>query len=223
MSGSPVMPIRVLLVDDHPIVRQGLARLISQEADLEVCGEAGDVPAALQAVGDLSPDIVVADLSLKEGSGIDLIKTLRSQSSDIPILVLTMHEESFYAERALRAGARGYLTKQEASEKILTAIRQVVLGEIYVSDRLSPKLLQRLITGAPNTDDPLVSRLSDRELQVFLLIGEGRGTQEIATQLHLSVKTIETYRAHLKEKLDLRDARELVQYAIRWVVTHGPK
>jgi DNA-binding NarL/FixJ family response regulator len=215
--------IRVLLVDDHPIVRQGLARLISQEADLEVCGEAGDVPTAVQLVGDLSPDVVVADLSLKEGSGIDLIKTLRSQSSDVAVLVLTMHEESFYAERALRAGARGYLTKQEASEKILTAIRQVFDGELYVSDRLSPKLLQRLITGAPNSDDPLVSRLSDRELQVFLFIGEGRGTQEIADQLHLSVKTIETYRANLKQKLELRDARELVQYAIRWVVIHGPK
>jgi len=216
-------PTRVLLVDDHPIVRQGLARLISQEEDLDVCGEAGDVPGAIQAVNDLHPDIVVADLSLNEGSGIDLIKTLRTQSPEIPILVLTMHEESFYAERALRAGARGYLTKQEASEKILTAVRQVVRGELYVSDRLSPKLLQRLITGAPDSDDPLVSRLSDRELQVFLLIGEGRGTQEIADQLNLSVKTIETYRAHLKEKLDLKDARELVQYAIRWVVIHGPK
>lgn len=216
-------PTRVFLVDDHPIVRQGLARLLSHEADLEVCGEAGDVASAIQAVNELRPDVVVADLSLQEGSGIDLIKTLRTQTPDIPVLVLTMHEESFYAERALRAGARGYLTKQEASEKILTAIRQVVHGDLYVSDRLSPKLLQRLITGAPNTDDPLVSRLSDRELQVFLFIGEGRGTQEIADQLHLSVKTIETYRANLKEKLDLRDARELVQYAIRWVVLHGPK
>ena len=216
-------PTRVLLVDDHPIVRQGLARLISHEADLDVCGEAGDVPSAIQAVNDLKPDVVVADLSLKEGSGIDLIKTLGTQSSEIPILVLTMHEESFYAERALRAGARGYLTKQEASDKILTAIRQVVRGDIYVSERLSPKLLKRLISGAPDEEDPLVSRLSDRELQVFLMIGEGHGTQQIASQLNLSVKTIETYRAHLKEKLDLRDARELVQYAIRWVVSHGPK
>lgn len=215
--------IRVLLVDDHPIVRQGLARLIGQEADLDVCGEAGDVPSAVQAVNELKPDVVVADLSLKEGSGIDLIKTLSAQSSETPVLVLTMHEESFYAERALRAGARGYLTKQEASEKILTAIRQVFRGEIYVSERLSPKLLKRLITGAPDDEDPLVSRLSDRELQVFLMIGEGHGTQQIASQLNLSVKTIETYRAHLKEKLDLRDARELVQYAIRWVVSHGPK
>jgi DNA-binding NarL/FixJ family response regulator len=214
---------RVLLVDDHPIVRQGLARLISAEADLDVCGEAGDVPSAVQAVNELKPDVVVADLSLKEGSGIDLIKTLSSQSSTVPILVLTMHEESFYAERALRAGARGYLTKQEASEKILSAIRHVVRGDIYVSDRLSPKLLKRLITGSPDEDDPLVARLSDRELQVFLLIGEGHGTQQIASQLNLSVKTIETYRAHLKEKLGLRDARELVQYAIRWVVSHGPK
>ena len=216
-------PTRVLLVDDHPIVRQGLARLIGQEADLEVCGEAGDVPSAVQAVNELKPDVVVADLSLKEGSGIDLIKTLGVQASETPLLVLTMHEESFYAERALRAGARGYLTKQEASDKILTAIRQVVRGDIYVSERLSPKLLKRLITGVPDEEDPLVSRLSDRELQVFLMIGEGHGTQQIASQLNLSVKTIETYRAHLKQKLDLRDARELVQYAIRWVVSHGPK
>jgi DNA-binding NarL/FixJ family response regulator len=214
---------RVFLVDDHPIVRQGLARLIASEPDLEVCGEADDVPSAVRAINELSPDVVVADLSLKQGSGIDLIKTLQTQSPQIPILVLTMHEEPFYAERALRAGARGYLTKQEASEKILTAIRQVVGGEIYVSDRISPQLLKRLISGAPDEDDPLVSRLSDRELQVFLMIGEGLGTQEIADQLNLSVKTIETYRAHLKEKLNLKDARELVQYAIRWVVTHGPK
>jgi len=214
---------RVMLVDDHPIVRQGLAQLIVQEPGFTVCGEASDVPGAVQMARETSPDVVVADLSLREGSGIDLIKTLCAQAPQVPVLVLTMHEESFYAERALRAGARGYLTKQEASEKILTAIRHVLRGDIYVSDRLSPKLLKRLIAGTPDDDEPLVSKLSDRELQVFLLIGEGRGTQEIADQLHLSVKTIETYRAHLKEKLGLKDARELVQYAIRWVVSHGPK
>jgi DNA-binding NarL/FixJ family response regulator len=214
---------KVFLVDDHPIVRQGLARLLSAESDLEVCGEAEDEPTALQALHEAKPDILVVDLSLKKGSGIDLIKSVRVQFPELPVLVLTMHEESFYAERALRAGARGYLSKQEASEKILTAIRSIIKGEIYVSDRLSPKLLRRLITGSPDDDEPLISRLSDRELQVFLLIGQGRGTQEIADDLNLSVKTIETYRAHLKVKLGLKDARELVQYAIRWVLSHGPK
>jgi DNA-binding NarL/FixJ family response regulator len=168
--------------------------------------------------------VVVADLSLKDGSGIELIKMLRSQACEIPILVLTMHEEPYYAERALRAGARGFLTKREASEKILSAIRQVAKGELYVSERLSSGLINRLISGVAEDDDQsLTSRLSDRELEVFLLIGEGQGTQDIADRLHLSVKTIETYRAHLKEKLNLRDARELVQYAIRWLVSHDPK
>ena len=214
---------RVFLVDDHPIVREGLAKLIANEPDLDVCGEADDVSSALRAFGESKPDVLVVDLALKTGSGIDLIKSVRAEHSALPVLVLTMHEEPFYVERTLRAGANGYVTKHEPGENVLIAIRAVVRGEMHVSDRLSPKLLKRLITGDPDEDEPLISRLSDRELQVFVSIGEGRSTQEIADDLNLSVKTIETYRAHLKTKLDLKDARELVQYSIRWVLSRGPK
>ena len=213
--------IKVFLVDDHPIVRQGLARLIAQESGMTVCGEAEDAPAALRGIDEERPDIAIIDLSLRSGDGIELIKSLRFRFPDLPVLVLTMHEEFFYAERALRAGALGFLTKQEASDNVLTAIRKLLDGEIYVSDRLSPRLLKRLLTGEGDSGDPPVARLSDRELQVFKLIGLGRGTQEIADALHLSVKTIETYRAHIKDKLDLRDARELLQYAIRWSLSQG--
>ena len=210
---------RVLIVDDHELVRQALTQLISDEPDLEVCGSAANVPAALREVSEHDPDMIVLDLSLQGGDGIDLIKAVRGQQRHLPILVVTMHSESFYAERAFRAGASGYLTKEEASEKILVAIRTVLRGELYVSERLSPFLLQRLITGNPGTGESLVTKLSDRELQVFLRIGEGRSTQETASNLNLSVKTIETYRGNIKEKLGLRDARELIQYAIRWTMT----
>jgi DNA-binding NarL/FixJ family response regulator len=210
---------RVLIVDDHELVRQALTQLISDEPDLEVCGTAANVPAGLREVSEHDPDMIVLDLSLQGGDGIDLIKAVRGQQRHLPILVVTMHSESFYAERAFRAGASGYLTKEEASEKILVAIRTVLRGELYVSERLSPFLLQRLITGNPGTGESLVTKLSDRELQVFLRIGEGRSTQETASNLNLSVKTIETYRGNIKEKLGLRDARELIQYAIRWTMT----
>jgi DNA-binding NarL/FixJ family response regulator len=212
--------LKVFVVDDHPIVRAGLIQVISREAGLSVCGEAGDVPAALQGVTDSGPDVAVVDLHLKEGDGIDLIKQIRKLQPRLPILVLTMHEEPFYVERAMRAGAQGFLTKQDAGDQVLTAIRTVAGGEMYVCDRVSPKLLKRLLAGGGNGADSPVARFSDREMQVFRLIGEGLGTKEIAERLNLSVKTIETYRANIKEKLDLRDARELVQYAIRWVIGH---
>lgn len=211
-------PAKVFIVDDHELLRQGLVQLIADEPDLTVCGEAEDAPAALRMISQVHPDIVVIDLSLKEGDGIELIKMIKAGHRNLPVLVLTMHEESFYAERALRAGALGYLTKQEASESVLVAIRRLLQGELYLSDRLSPALLQKLITGSTTEGETLVSRLSDRELQVFVRIGEGCSTQEIADQLHLSVKTIETYRAHIKEKLGMRDARELVRYAMRWTI-----
>jgi len=213
-------PHRIFLVDDHPIVRQGLARLISQERDLEVCGEADQQYEALRRIMDERPDLVVVDLSLASGDGVDLIKSLGEQLPHLPILVLTMHTESFFAERALRAGARGYLTKGDASESVVKAIRQLLAGEIYVCERVAPTLMKKLISGASEGEDP-VARLSDRELQVFRLIGQGRGTQEIADEIHLSVKTIETYRANIKRKLDLKDARKLTEYAIRWNVAHG--
>jgi len=211
---------RVLIVDDHPIVRQGLKQLIDAEPDLVFCGEAESAPAAVRAVGEVKPDLVIVDLHLRTGDGLDLVKSIRSAHPQLPVLVLTMHDESFYAERAFRAGARGFLTKREAHENVIDAIRRLLAGEIYISERVSPALLRKLITGesGPGKGDP-VDRLSDRELQVFRLIGEGLASQEIADELNLSVKTIETYRAHIKEKLGLEDARKLVQSAIRWVIS----
>lgn len=219
-SGDSVGEKRtVFLVDDHPIVRQGLARMIASEPDLAVCGEAADPPTAIDKISKLKPSLAIIDLSLGSGDGIDLIKSIRAQDPSLPVLVLTMHEESFYAERALRAGAMGFLTKSEASEHVITAVRRLLNGEMYVSDCVSPRLMKRLITGQPDEEGLSISRLSDRELQVFTLIGQGLGTQEIADELSLSVKTIETYRAHVKKKLDIKDARGLIQYAVRWVLS----
>lgn len=212
---------RIMIVDDHPVVRSGLAQLLGQEEDLSVCAEAESLGAALEALEAERPDLVIVDISLEHRDGIDLIKEIRARGSDARIVVLTMHDESFHAERALRAGAQGYLTKQEASGKILDAVRQVLGGKLYVSQRLSPQLLERLITGNTDEDDPVTARLSDRELQVFLKIGKGQGTQEIATDLNLSVKTIETYRGNIKDKLGLGDSRQLMKYAIRWALDQG--
>jgi DNA-binding NarL/FixJ family response regulator len=212
----------ILIVDDHPIVRQGLRQVIDAESGLSVCCEAESPPEALGQMAKLAPDLVLVDLRLGNSDGLDLIKSIRSTLPATKILVLTMHAESFYAERALRAGADGFLTKQEASENVVGAIRKLLAGEMFVSDRISPKLLRKLITGDGRKADP-VERLSDRELQVFRLIGEGLASQEIADALSLSVKTIETYRAHIKEKLELEDARRLVQTAIRWVVDQEAK
>ena len=210
--------IKIVIVDDHPIVRQGLAQLLWQEPDLQVCGEAEDESTAVRLVADMEPQLVIVDLSLKSGDGIDLIKVLRAAHPDLPILVLSMHDETQHVERALRAGALGYLTKQEASTKVLAAVRHVLRGEIFLSDRVSPSLLKRLLSGAVDEREPVVGCLSEREMQVFRFIGDGFGTQEIAERLGLSAKTIETYQAHIKDKLELRDSRKLVQFAIRWTM-----
>ncbi len=207
----------VLIVDDHPIVRQGLAQLIDQEHDLHVCGQAQDAHEAMQAIRKLSPDLAVVDISLKDTSGIELIKDIKVHHPGLPVLTLSMHDEGIYAERALRAGARGYVMKQEATERVVTAIRRVLSGEMYVSEGVAAKMVSKLVAGPAQTGGSPVDRLSDRELQVFRLIGTGYGTREMAEQLHLSVKTIETYRAHIKEKLGLIDANELLRTAINWV------
>jgi len=207
----------VLIVDDHPIVRQGLAQLINQEADLHVCGQAEDSHQALQAIRTLAPDMVVVDISLKDTSGIELIKDIKVQYPSLPVLTLSMHDEGIYAERAMRAGAKGYIMKQEATEKVVTAIRRVLAGDVYVSEGMAAKMVGKLIAGPSEVGGSPVDRLSDRELEVFRLIGAGYGTREMAEKLHLSVKTIETYRAHIKEKLDLLDANELLRTAITWV------
>jgi DNA-binding NarL/FixJ family response regulator len=211
--------LRVLLVDDHPIVRQGLALLIDREADLTVCGEADGAHTAFHAIEALKPDIVVLDISLSGPDGLDVLKEIRMKTAALPVLILSMHDESIYAERALRAGANGYIMKQEATEKVLVAIRRILQGEVYLSDRLTNTMLQQFVRGATlSKTSPLVN-LTDRELEVFRLIGEGHGTRRIADELHLSVKTIESYQAHIKEKLALRNARELVQHAIEWTVS----
>ena len=208
---------RVLLVDDHPILRQGLAQLINLEADMTVCGEAEDSPNGFTAVCELNPDVVLVDISLRGGNGIELVKNIKARLPEMPILVLSMHDESLYAERALRAGSRGYIMKEEASEKVLVAIRKVLTGEIYLSDRMQAKMLQQLANGRSKAVTSPIEYLTDRELEVFRLIGEGRSTRQIAGELHLSVRTVEAYREYIKSKLSLKNSTELVQHAFHWV------
>ncbi|MBE3070212.1 MAG: response regulator transcription factor [Planctomycetes bacterium] len=210
-------PARVLVVDDHPVVRQGLALLINHEPDLAVCGEAATAAEALKAIADTRPDVAIVDLSLKGASGLDLIKDIKVRHPGLPVLVLSMSDENVYAERALRAGARGYMMKEEATEKVLTALRRVLAGAVYLSDAMASRLLSQFVAGdAPGGGSP-VDRLSDRELEVFRLIGQGLGTGEIAHRLHLSPKTIETHRAHIKVKLGLDSGTDLLRQAIRFV------
>jgi len=205
----------VFIVDDHPLLRQGLALLINREQDLVVCGEAEEAQTAMTEIAAKKPDILIADISLNGPDGLDLLKNLRTQYPNLPVLILSMHDESIYAERALRARANGYIMKQEATEKVLVAVRRILGGDIYLSDRMANKLLHQYISGTAADMKTQLSALSDRELEVFRLIGEGRGTRQIAEKLHLSIKTVETYQAHIKEKLSLQSGRELVQHAIQ--------
>src|SRR5580704_16650175 len=205
----------VFFVDDHPLLRQGLALMINREQDLVVCGEAEEAQAALKAIAAKKPDILIADISLNGPDVLDLLKNLRTLYPNLPVLILSMHDESIYAERALRARANGYIMKQEATEKVLVAVRRILGGDIYLSDRMANKLLHQYISGASADMNSRLSTLSDRELEVFRLIGEGRSTRQIAEKLHLSIKTVETYQAHIKDKLSLHSGRELVQHAIQ--------
>jgi DNA-binding NarL/FixJ family response regulator len=210
---------RVFVVDDHPIVRQGMAQMVNREADLMVCGEAEDASTVLQAIIAVKPDILIVDISLKGPDGLELVKNIRTRYPGLPVLILSMHDESIYAERALRAGANGYIMKHEAAEKVLVAVRQILNHETYVSDRVASKILQRYISGSDGPKSSPLSDLSDRELEVFRLIGMGHGTRMIAEELHLSVKTVESYQAHIKDKLSLKNGRELVQHAIQWALS----
>src|ERR1700723_2523978 len=205
---------RILVVDDHPIVRQGLGLLINREPDLVVCGEAEDAPSALQRMASAQPDLMVIDISLDGPDGLELLKTIRLKEPILPVLILSMHEESIYAERSLRAGANGYIMKQEATERVLVAIRRILEGKVYLSERLTNKMLEQFVHGAGASKNNPLTTLSDRELEVYRLIGAGHGTRQIADELHVSVKTVESYQAHIKERLSLRNARELVQHAI---------
>ena len=207
---------KILIVDDHPLVRTGLAQLIGDCPDLEVCGEAGDLAEALRQVDALKPDLTIIDLSLAGGSGLDLIEHIKSRGLETLMLVASMHDESLYAERVLAAGARGYINKQEAQERIVFAIRRVLGGKVYLSERMTERLLSGMVEANGEKRD--IETLSNRELQVFELIGQGVSTSRIAEQLNLSTKTIETHQARIKRKLGLDSAHQLTQRAIRWVM-----
>jgi DNA-binding NarL/FixJ family response regulator len=208
---------KIFLVDDHPLVREWLTQLIQRESDLCVCGEAEDTPEALEKIERTKPDIVIADISLKTTHGLELVKDLQVRAPEIPVLVLSMHDESLYAERVLRAGAKGYITKQEATKKILLAIRQVLAGDIFISEKMSSRMVHKMVLGRAAEQKSPIEQLTDRELEVFQLIGCGQGTRKIAAELHLGIKTVESYRARIKEKLKLEDGTQLLRQAIQWV------
>jgi DNA-binding NarL/FixJ family response regulator len=207
---------KVLIVDDHPVVREGLAYRINRQPDLVTCAEAATAPEALKALSACLPDLAIVDLSLEGRSGLELIRDIKSRYPRLPVLVLSIHDEPAYAKRALQAGARGYVMKHEATENVLLAIRRVLGGEIYLSDKLASKLLSAAVAGEMDADGP-AERLSDRELEVFELIGKGMGTRQIAEKLHVSIKTVEAHRAGIKEKLHLEGATELAHRAFQWV------
>ena len=215
--GAKKNPTRILIVDDHPLMRQGIGQLINAEKEMIVCGEAEDANKAIDAIATTKCDIAIIDISLKGSSGIELLKNIKVRYPKLPVLVLSMHDEAVYAQRALRAGASGYIMKQEGAEKVLIAVRKILNGEVYVSERLGARMLNQLVGGRATLAGSPIDALSDRELEVFGLIGQGHGTRPIAEKLHLSVKTIESHRAHIKEKLNLKNATELVHHAIQWV------
>ena len=216
-GGRAESKARILVVDDHPLIRQGLIQLIGGQADMEVCGAAGDPAAALQAGMKLKPDLAIVDLSRGEMCGVDLIRDINSMHPGGAVIVLSMHDETFYAERAMRAGASGYIMKGGPLDEVVSAVRRVLQGGIHFSDKVSAKVIQRIVGGGTKQNSSAVESLSEREMSVFELIGEGLGPNEIAKRLSLSVKTIETYRAKIKLKLDISDASALRQYAIQWV------
>lgn len=213
--------VRILLVDDHPILVEGLTTSINNQADLTVCGSAPSAREALQAVKNLNPDLAIVDISLEDSHGIDLMKDLALRHPDLPVLVLSTHDESLYAERALRAGAKGYIMKREPMQKLLDAIRQVAKGELYFSPATTARIMGRFSssrTGAPSLP---MDRLSDRELEILELVGQGRKTREVAEALHISIKTVQAHREHIKEKLELEDGLSLTRFAVNWVESGG--
>ena len=206
----------VLIIDDHPLYREGLSQYINKENDLEVCGEASNAVDGLEMIRKKKPDLVTVDVTLGESSGIDLVKMIKAQNETLPVLVVSMHPDSLYAERALSAGARGYINKGKATENVMEAIRSILKGRIYLSEEMTQSMLEKKTHGVPETSST-ISLLSDRELEVFELIGSGKTTNHIAKNLHLSNKTIETYRANIKNKLSLNNNTELIQHAVQWV------
>lgn len=214
---------RIAIVDDHPIVRQGIKELINNEKDLEVCAEAESADEAMRVFKDAEAEMAIVDISLKDASGVELIKKLKEQHANMSILALSMHDEFLYAERVLRAGARGYIMKHEGAEKLIIAIRKILNNQIYISDKMSEKMMRKFIGGKLEIGESPTDCLSNRELEVLELIGKGHGTRQIAEKLSLSIKTVETYRSHIKEKLNIAGATELLQYAIHWISSEGQK
>lgn len=220
-SGKPVPPAtksRVFIVDDHAMFREGLRQLIDREADLTVCGDVADATEAMREIREKKPDLVIADISLSGTTGIDLIKNLKAEFEDLPVLVVSMHEESLYAERALRAGAMGYVMKQEPAKTVKLAIRKVLAGDIHLSDKMSAAMLAKFMRGG-RADQPVspIETLSDRELEVFRMLGEGKATRQIAEELDLTIATINSFRNRIKEKLNLKNSSELILHAVQWV------
>jgi DNA-binding NarL/FixJ family response regulator len=207
----------IFIVDDHPLMCEGLTRLLNHEADLMVCGQSHTAHEALKRIPELEPDIVIVDITLTDGNGIDLIKDMKRRSIPSKVLVLSMHDENLYAERALQAGAKGYIMKQEVSREVLKAIHKILDGEIYLSDKMGARMLHKIADAKTVTQALSAEILSDRELQVFQLIGQGHSTRQIADKLCVSVKTVESYRAHIKLKMNLENAHELTQHAVHWV------
>src|SRR5271165_6535937 len=208
---------RVVIVEDHPMFRERLSQLINRELDMEVCGEADDAQEGLRLIRDTSPNLAIVDITLKGSSGLELVKSIRALSIVVPVLVLSMHDESIYAERALRAGATGYITKHQAADEVLSAIRRVLAGEVYLSEKMTSGFLKSLTSAGVKTISRAIDRLTDRELEVLDLIGSGQTTRQIADKLQLGVATVDTYRARIKEKMNFRNAAELQHFAIRWV------
>ena len=207
---------KIILVDDHPLVREWLANLINEQADLHVCGEASNAPQAFESISAAKPDIVIVDLALEGGSGIELIKNIKAAHPEVATIVLSMHDESLYAERALRAGARGYIMKREATKKILQGIRSVLAGKLFISDKISGAMAEKFVEGNSKASESPVQQLSDRELEVFQLLGRGFTTRQISEHLNIGFKTVQAYCARIKEKLNLTNITELLREAIRW-------
>ena len=218
-TGGAEKPRRILIVDDHPVVRHGLAQLIDQEPDLVVCGQAQDTHKALAAVKSLNPDLVVTDLTMPGGEGLEYVKQLCAGFPSLTVLVLSIHDEEVYAERVLRAGGRGYIMKSAGGQKLLQAIRRVLRGKVYLSEEMSAKILNSYGARHKRAGYSKIGNLTDREFEVFQLIGQGMTTREIAQKLHLSPKTVDTHRRHIREKLQLESNAELTRYALRWAVT----
>jgi DNA-binding NarL/FixJ family response regulator len=212
---------KIFIVDDHPMMREGLAQLIAQQGDLIVCGEADDAGTALNQIEKLKPDLALVDITLRSTNGLELMKDLRIRVPAVAILVISMHDESLYAERVLRAGGRGYIMKQEGGKKLMEAIRHVLSGKTYVSEKISARILD-IFSGRPSENASPVERLTDREFEVFQLIGRGLSTKGIAVKLGVSAKTVEVHRVNIKEKLDIGTAPELIRFAVRWIESQKP-